>query len=287
MSDRRTLLIDGDTIAFVAASACQHVLETADGNLEHFARRAEGETIVENMLFTLRRDLKATDVRIFLSCPAEDNWRLAVDPTYKSNRSKSIRPLLLSPLKEYLRHRHGAEHFAYIEADDALGIHATSDTLVPGEKIVVGRDKDFATIPGLHFQLKDLDVNGKPIIREVTPEAAKLNHYVQALAGDAVDGYPGCPGIGMRRARDIVENPERLVPKKRMITRGVNKGKETIGWHSAGPCGVWEAIVSQYEKAGLGEIDAIRTARLAKILLAEDYDLETHEVRLWVPNKDD
>lgn len=287
MTDTRTLLIDGDTIAFVAASACQHVLETSEGNLEHFARRAEGEVIVDNLLFTLKRDLKADAIRVFLSCPADDNWRLHVDPTYKGNRAKSVRPLLLSPLKEYLRHKYGAEHHAYLEADDVLGIYATSDTLIPGEKIVVGRDKDFGTIPGLHHQLKDRDEEGNLAIREVSPLEARTNHYVQALAGDAVDGYPGCPGIGMRRAREIVEKPERLVPKKGVITRGKNKGQEVLKWHSAGPSSVWEAIVSQYEKAGLGEADALRTARLAKILLAEDYDMGTHEVRLWVPAKED
>jgi 5'-3' exonuclease len=282
----RTILVDGDTVAFVAASACQHVLETDGGNLEHFARRAEGETIVDNILFTLQRDLKADKVMVFLSCPSEDNWRLKVDPNYKANRAKSVRPLLLSPLKEYLRNRYDAQHFAFLEADDALGIHATSEELVPGEKVVVGRDKDFKTIPGLHFQFKDLDDKGKPIIREVTPMAAKINHYVQALAGDAVDGYPGCPGLGMKRAREIVETPERLIPKEGMITRGKNKGQKTTKWVSAGPSTIWEAIVSQYEKAGLGEAEALMTARLAKILLAEDYNVETHEVRLWVPGEE-
>lgn len=279
----RTILIDGDTIAFIAASASQHIIENENGYVEPFARRAEGEAIVDNSIQWLSDSLKATHIMVFLSCPAEQNWRLKVDPGYKGNRKKSVRPLLLQPLKEYLRGKYGAKHFAFLEADDALGIHATSDTLVKGDKVVVGRDKDFSTIPGLHFQLKDVDSNGKPIIREVTPLQAQLNHYVQSLAGDAVDGYAGCPSIGMTRAREVVENPDRLVPKVGVITRGKNKGQEAIKWHSAGPSSVWEAIVSRYEKAGLSEMDAIKTARLAKILLADDYDMETHEVRLWVP----
>lgn len=282
MADR-TILIDGDTVAFIAAAASQNIIETGDGYVEHFARRGEGEAIVDNSIQWLYDSLKATHLMVFLSCPAEENWRLQVDPEYKANRKKSVRPLLLTPLKEYLRAKYGAKHHAFLEADDALGVYATSDTLVPGEKIVVGRDKDFATIPGLHFQLKDVDRDNKPIIREVTPLQARLNHYVQTLAGDAVDGYPGCPGYGMTRAREIVESPDRLVPKKGIITRGKNKGQETIKWHSAGPSSVWEAIVSRYEKAGLSEMDAIKTGRLAKILLAEDYNMETHEVRLWVP----
>lgn len=282
----RTILIDGDTVAFIASAAAQHVLMTDKGTAEPFGRRAEAEAIIDNQITWLMDKLKATHIKVFLSCPAAQNWRLKVDPNYKANRARSQRPLLLTSMKEYLRHRYEAVHFAYLEADDALGIFATSEELLKGERIVVGRDKDFATIPGLHYQLKDVNSSGDPIIREVTPMEARLNHYVQALAGDAVDGFPGCPGIGMLSARRIVENPERLVPKAGTITRGKNKGQEVIKWHSAGPCSVWEAVVSNYEKAGLGEAEAIRTARLAKILLAEDYNMETHEVRLWVPGKE-
>lgn len=286
MAENRTILVDGDTIAFVAASASQHILESPGGNLEPFARRAEGEAIVDNQIQWLYDRLGATHLMVFLSCPPEENWRLKVDPSYKSNRKKSIRPMLLTPLKEYLRHKYGARHFAYLEADDAIGIHATSSHLLEGERIVVGRDKDFHTIPGKHYQLKDTNERGDPIVREVSREEANLSHYVQALAGDLVDGYAGCPSIGMKRAREIVEKPERLVPKSGVITRGKNKGQEVIKWHSAGPSSVWEAVVSHYLKAGLTEADAIRSARLAKILLADDYNMETHEVRLWVPGKE-
>lgn len=280
-----TGLIDGDTVAFIAASAAQHTLETPGGNLEPFARRAEGEVIVDNSISWLKKHLGLTDIRIFLSCPAGDNWRLGVDPDYKSNRKSSIRPLLLSPLKDYLRTNYGATHLAYLEADDALGIYATSKTLLEGDRIVIGRDKDFKTIPGKHFQFKDVNEQGAPVIREITTEDAAMWHYAQALAGDAVDGYAGCPGIGMTRALRIVAEPEKLVPKEGVITRGARKGEPIIRWHSAGPCTVWEAVVSNYEKAGLTEADALRTARLAKILLADDYDIETKTVRLWVPDE--
>lgn len=282
---QRTILVDGDTIAFIAAAASQNTIETETGYVEHFARRVEGEAIVDNTIHWLKTKLGASDMKVFLSCPSADNWRLKVDPSYKSNRKDSVRPLLLQPLKEYLRQKYGAEHYAFLEADDALGIFATSETLIPGEKIVVGRDKDFATIPGLHFQIGDVNSAREPIVRTITPLEARLNHYAQALSGDKVDGYDGCPGIGKTRAREIVENPDRLVAKAGVITRGKNKGAEVIKWHSVGPCSVWEAIVCRYVKEGLTEMDAIRNARLAKILLAENYDMETHEVRLWVPEQ--
>lgn len=284
---KTVLLVDGDTLAFRAASAVNHTVESPTGFIEPFARRWEGETVLDNMIARLKERLKADDMVFYLSCPSGDNWRLQVDPEYKSNRKGSIRPLLLDDLKRYLRQDYGASHVAFLEADDTIGIFATDPEFYPDHrKIIVGRDKDFATIPGEHYQLLDDDADNKPIIRTVLPMEASLSHYAQALSGDAVDGYPGCPGIGKTRAREIVENPERLVPKAGVITRGKNKGQEITKWFSAGPSSVWEAIVSHYEKAGLSEADALRNARLARILLHGEYDFDNHAVRLWVPGKE-
>jgi DNA polymerase-1 len=278
------LLIDGDTLAFRAAAVSQHTIEHPSGYIEHFARRGEGEAILDNIIARLRTRLKADKMVFFLSCPGHENWRLKVADTYKSNRKDSVRPMLLDPLKDYLRLEYGANHTAFLEADDILGITATDpEAYADYRKIVVGRDKDFATIPGEHYQLLDDTEAGDPIIRTRTAMEAAKAHYVQALTGDAVDGYEGCPGIGKVRALRIVEEPERLVPKKGVITRGKNKGQEVTKWHSAGPCSIWEAVVSNYEKAGLTEAHALKAARLARILLHGEYDFDTHTVRLWVP----
>ena len=282
MSKKRTLLMDGDTLAFRAASAVQHTIEHPSGYIEPFARRPEGEAVLDNMISRLKGQLGGTDILMFLSCPSEENWRYQVADTYKSNRVGSFRPYLLEPLKQYLRLKYDAFHLAFLEADDALGIYCTAPDLVEGDKIVVGCDKDFKTIPGKHYQLGDNE-EGKPVIRTYNALEAAEAHYVQALSGDAVDGYAGCPGVGKTRAEKIVANPVKLYKKSGTITRGKNKGMATVKWHEGDPCSIWEAVVANYEKAGLTEGHALTTARLAKILLHGDYDMETHEVRLWVP----
>lgn len=280
-------LIDGDTMAFRAASAVQHTMHWPTGLVEPFARAPEGEGVLLNMLDRLQKSLGFHEMKIFLSCPSKDNWRLDVDPEYKANRKNSIRPLLLGHLRGFLRSRLAAQHMAYLEADDAIGIWATSETLTDGyDTIIVGRDKDFMTIPGLHYQLGD-DVMGMPDPKIVTAGEAVKHHYVQTLAGDAVDGYPGCPGFGMKSARDVIDNPTMLVPKEGVITRGARKGEKVIKWHEVGPCSIWEAIVCRYEKAGLSEKEAIKTGRLAKILHAQEYDMETNQVTLWTPSMTD
>ena len=107
---------------------------------------------------------------------------------------------------------------------------------------------------------------------------------IQALAGDAIDGFAGCPGIGMKRAAEIIDNPTRLVPQEGVKTRGVNKGEAVTRWMAEPTRDYWACIVSHYHKAGLTEEDALKTARLARILRHGEYNPETEELRLWTPD---
>lgn len=277
----RTLLMDGDTLAYIAASACQQTIEFEDGWVEPFANTAQGEAVVDNLILGLMRDLEAHGMQVYLSDP-EANWRKEILPSYKSNRKPLVRPLLLSRMKDYLRTKYGATHWAACEADDVLGILATSpEELFPGEAVVVGKDKDFLTIPGKHHQIK---VDAPGAIREINNEQADFAHYVQAFAGDRIDGYFGCPGIGPERARKILADPVILHPEHGVVTRGDRKGQATIKWMpEPAPGNYWGCIVSHYEKAGEGVEQALLTARVAHILRFEDYDRSTGAVRLWVP----
>lgn len=280
MGSKLTALIDGDTIAFRAAAACEHIITWPTGMVETFARIPEGEAYVDNLLARLQKKVGYDDYKVFLSCPAQDNFRLQIDPGYKSNRANSVRPKLLGHLKGYLRLKYAAQHLAYLEADDCVGIFLTDPDRVPGDKVAVGKDKDFFTVPGKHFQL------GDEAIREIDALEASLYHYRQTLSGDAVDGFAGCPGVGKKRAADIVADPIRLIPREKTITRGARKGQKVVGWFEDGPCSVWEAVVCNYEKAGLSEKDAIKTGRLAHILQHGDYDFDTKEITLWVPGRE-
>lgn len=311
---RTHLLIDGDIIAFSSAAAAQSIWVDDAGWHQPIASEREGEAIVENMLFGIKKGLKADSFEVIIS--DTDNWRKLVDPEYKMNRSDSARPLLLGYLKEYLVQKHGAYSWPGLEADDVLGIKMTwpreatdgqayqtpdSEWIygIGSERrrlICVGRDKDFKSIPGLHHALKqDVGPKGEMLVREVSQWEADRFHMIQTLAGDRVDGYYGCPGIGMDRAATIIDCPVLLVPKAGMKTRGVNKGEATLKWVAEPTMDYWACIVSHYQK-GLSsdqgqcswedaEREALRTARLARILRYGEYDRETEEVTLWTPDK--
>lgn len=283
-SAETTLLIDGDVIAYIAASAAQKHEEDGFGYIRPFANIVEGEAILDNMMIGLAEGLGATHLRVVLSDP-EANWRWSLMPDYKGNRTDLVRPLLLGLMKDYLRKRYGASHWPSLEADDVLGILATGPQDYPGRRVVVGRDKDFKSIPGLHHTYGDNAKDGSPVVREVTLEAADAFHMVQTLAGDRVDGYGGCPGIGMERAARIVGEPTALRPERGVITRGPRKGQETTKWVSEPTTDIWECVVTHYLKAGLKEEDAILTARMARILRHEDYDRAKDRIILWTPDR--
>lgn len=287
MTAKTHLLIDGDIIAFSAAAAAQAIWVDDAGWHTPIANEREGEAIVDNILHGLKKGLGAQSFEVILSDPTE-NWRKQVDPTYKTNRKTEARPLLLSHLKAYLEFKHKASWWAGLEADDVLGLLMTGPphSTMTYRLVCVGRDKDFKSIPGLHHSIKqDIGPRGEMLVRQVSQWEADKFHLMQTLAGDRVDGYYGCPGIGMDRAAGIIDAPMRLVPAKGVKTRGVNKGEAVTRWVGEPTTDLWACIVSHYEKMGLGETEALVTARLARILRHGEYDRETESVTLWTPDK--
>lgn len=279
-----TLLIDGDVIAFVAASAVQFLFEDEWGFVYPMARKLEGQILVDNLIVGLRVRFKATHIVVALSDP-EENFRKQIWPDYKANRKAEFKPLLLSRLKDYLREQYGAFHWAGLEADDTLGILNTEPQEYPGRRILVGRDKDFRTVPGTYYQLPRADQRHLAEIEEVTFWQAQRFHLVQTLMGDMTDGYSGCPGIGKKRAEELLDKPVILSPQPGVKTRGVNKGESTVKYVAEPTRDLWAMVVSHYRKAGQTEEDALITARLAHILQHGDYDKETGAVTLWTPDR--
>lgn len=278
-----TLLIDGDVIAFTAASAVQKTHEDSFGFVTPWASRIEGQFVVDSMMCNLEIDFKATHIRVALTDP-EVNWRRSIFPAYKANRT-GPRPLLLDILKQYLRDKYGAFHWPELEADDVLGILNTEPQAYDGKRILVGNDKDFLTVPGFYHRLKDYNGSGKPVVREVTPWEAQRFHIKQTLMGDATDGYPGCPLIGKTRAEELLESPVLLRPTHGVITRGINKGNSVTRWVSEPTNDLWAMVVTHYQKGEQGETEALVNARLAHILRHEDYNRETGAITLWTPDR--
>ncbi len=244
---KRTLLIDGDIVAYQHAAQVETPIHWGDDIWTLHADAKECKQRIKDWLEWLMEENEADEMILYLSCAS--NFRKDLEESYKANRKDKRKPIILKAIREWLIEEYDARILPRLEADDAIGIALTSGEY-GDDCIAVSIDKDFDTIPGKHFNW-----NHKDGVREVTEEEADYNFFTQTLTGDSTDNYPGCPGVGPKKAEKILDGVEDY----------------------------WGAVLAAYEKAGLGEDVALTQARMARILRDGEYDKETNNVRLWRP----
>lgn len=243
----RTLLIDADVLAYGCSAAKETAYEWEPGYWTWHCDENEVRAAINEELDRLMGELDGTEFKLCLT-DSEENFRKSILPTYKGNRAKVKKPLVLKAIREWMIEEKAAYLRPHLEGDDCMGILATWSKL-KGEKVIVSIDKDMKTIPGLYCRSPEEG------IVEISEEEADYHHLYQTLIGDQTDGYTGLPGCGPKKALTILnEDPS------------------------------WGAVVAAYEKAGLTEADALVQARVARILRASDYDFKTKEPILWRPS---
>lgn len=268
-------IIDGDIFAYEVAAGAEQATDWGDGLWTLHAWEDPARERLSDRIEGLAHSIGAD--RIIVALSDDENWRKKVLPTYKSNRDGVRRPLLLKTMKEHLEENFETFIRPTLEADDVLGILSTWPKL-KGEKIIVTKDKDLQTIPGLHYlSHRDGDVF------EVTEEEADKGHMMQTLMGDTTDGYAGCPGVGPVAAQELIEEPYGWEQYDHTFKSGKRKGQAESRWRKIEVDNVWEAIVSHFVKAGLSEQEALVQARVARICRASDYDFKQKKVKLWNP----
>ena len=156
-------------------------------------------TAFEDRIFSILKRFKTKQYIIALTDGA--NFRKEILETYKGNRDDRNKPHSLSALREHIQAHHKTYQRPGLEADDVLGILATSTRIFPEgtRRIIVSVDKDMKCIPGEFYHSK------KDKHYQITPESAAYHHCFQTLTGDITDGYPGCPGIGQRKATKLLD----------------------------------------------------------------------------------
>lgn len=247
------LLIDAD-IAIYKATTANEVPINWEGDLWTLhCDLAKVKCDIDDFVENIKEQTKADEVTMCIS--HQNNFRKLLNPEYKANRKATRKPMCFVPAKEYVMKNYHYEIQPWLEADDVIGILATYDN--GEERIVVSEDKDLLTIPGMHWDIKN------QTLWEQDKDTADYLFYKQALTGDSVDNYQGCPGIGPKKAEKILDECE-------------NFGFE--------PKHVWKAIVTAYENAGLNEDDALLQARMARILRHGEYVMS--EPLYWSPENE-
>ena len=225
------LLIDADFIVYKSCASAEYDIDYGDDVIVVGSsfKEAYGNTIRE--LNKIKNQYFDGELILFFSDSV--NFRKTVDPDYKGHRNRK-KPCGYKRVINKLADNYPLIRMPTLEADDAMGIYATSND----DCIIVSPDKDMKQIPGILYNLTETFT--------ITEQEGWKWFLIQTLAGDSTDGYSGAPGFGIKTsAKFFADN----------------------GY-------TWNSVVKAFKQKGLTEEDALRNARLAKILTSKDYDKE-------------
>ena len=242
------LLIDGDILTYRTCWACQTQVQWDDDIVTTATNLKEARSQALSTVNYWQEQLGVSEVVICFSPKGGKYFRHNILESYKATRKASQKPMGYHSLVDYLKSTFEYVQVPMLEADDTLGILATNGEYA--RNIIVSVDKDMLTIPCEYYNID------KQTTEVITEKAADYMHLYQTLVGDSTDNYKGCPGVGPKRASDILT----WIPH-------------------------WAGVSAAFIKAGLTEADALVQARVARILRADDYNFDTGEVKLWEPLK--
>lgn len=156
------------------------------------------------------------DIRLWLSPSDHSNFRYSIVNTagpkglgYKAGRPE--KPVHLAMIRDRLLKVYDAEEIPGYEADDALGMYQTEET------VASHIDKDINMIPGHHFNhvtgeyyFTPFDSFGSLELNEKRKLVGlgTIFFYAQLLMGDPTDNIPGIKKLGPVKAYDLLNLTE-------------------------------------------------------------------------------
>lgn len=244
------ILIDADMFAFVSCSSVEREIDWGNDVWTLHADLGEAIAVMSDKLNyaieSALRHLKYDGEFEVVFCLSDDkNFRKKILPMYKANRVGKRKPVCYKGVVKYIKENFKTYQKEGLEADDCIGILATMKAN-KGKAVIISGDKDFKSIPAYVYNfLSEEFVN-------VSEEEADKWFFMQVLMGDTADNYKGCPSVGKVTAQKILDADNS-----------------------------WNAVVETFKSKGLDEEEALRQARVARILRASDYDFKNKKVKLW------
>ena len=191
MKTSRTLLVDGDIVAYKAATIAETPIDWGEGV---WTLHAHEKDVIGSMEEFMSKIIAESGCDKVITCLSGDNlYRKDVAPYYKANRKGTRKPMLLKFAKKYLADKYNGLIEDNLEADDLLGILGSADK----NTVIWSADKDLLTIPAYHL------IDGKVV--EVDKEEADYHFLYQTLVGDPTDNYKGCPTVGDKKANKLLQ----------------------------------------------------------------------------------
>lgn len=254
---KRIAVLDADTALYAEASRAEVragerwlPLLTAEQCYKH----------VEERLAEMIEAVEADGAIVALTSPT--NFRKAILPTYKLNRSAVHKPTLLPELRALVqsKQRWPVLVVADLEADDVCGISAGRLAKQGRDAIIVSSDKDLRSIPGLLWNPSKTKSGNKREIESITEAEADRFHIYQTIVGDPVDNYKGLPGSGPVKALTLLNEASDELPAER-----------------------WQRVLAAFALKGYTPEYALTQARVARILRWSDWNSKTKKPILWDP----
>ncbi len=170
-------LIDGDIVAYRAASSCSPTkTKPEEEGLDVALYR------VHDLMQRILKETEATEYQVWLG--GDTNYRTTIDPEYKANRKDLVRPTWLQQCRELLVTDYNARITDGNETDDQLGIIQSNNE----NTIICSIDKDLLQIPGEHYNFVKQE---KIVISEAD---GNYNFMCQLIMGDKTDNVMGFDG---------------------------------------------------------------------------------------------
>lgn len=213
----KRLLIDGDITRYELGAVCQSVESHFGQTVVVPHSESKVREVVDRFIHGIVERTDCDGYELFLSGGTNYRSQIAVTNPYKGQRT-SPKPYHWGTIGQILVSDYGAYTVHGAEADDALSIFARE---APDETIIASRDKDLRIVPCWHYSWKcgnsqpEVPIHKVSTLGEISAKAYPSGGYKlvgnglkffygQVLAGDQIDNYKGCPGIGPQTAANTL-----------------------------------------------------------------------------------
>lgn len=186
-------IIDSDSYMYKAACTCNELVDLGNGMYYEAYNINKAYNYLLETFQSLASKCNCSEY-ILVTGGVGDNFRYIINPSYKSNRKKQAKPIMLDKIREMCFANFPIVYTPHLEADDTCRILLEEDK----DNVVISIDKDLRTFSGKIYDSYHDE------IKFITPKQAEANFKRQLIMGDKTDGYDGIPGYGKAKADKLL-----------------------------------------------------------------------------------
>lgn len=186
-------IIDSDSYMWRAALTCNTLVELGKDMFYEAWDLNKARVYLKETMASLTTSAGCGEY-VMVTAGKGINYRKHLYPTYKSNRKKEKRPLMLDKVRDMCKEEFPMVSIPHLEADDTCRILLEEDK----NNVVVSIDKDLRTFSGKIYDSYHNEM------RFINRQQAEANFKRQLLMGDKTDGYDGLPKVGLATANKLI-----------------------------------------------------------------------------------